>query len=155
MKNLLILVFMSISLVSCIVEEETFSYTLFTNNSLHNITVCPYYNGVIDPELTFTLSPAETKKVSVTSHGGLGDGVCYDTSVSTCDSVLVLFDDSLSIVHYKLSFTGSAARFYPYSSLRNLYNIQSYIRNVINESRHSREVEFTYVFTENDYADLK
>ena len=155
MKNFLILVCMSLAFVSCKVEQETFSYTLFTNTTQHDISVRPYYIGVIEPDLAFTLSPAETKKVSVTSHGGLGDGVCYDTSLSTCDSVLVVFDDSLSVVHYKINFTGSAARFYPYSSLRNLYNIQSYRRNVINESRHSREVEFTYVFTESDYTGLK
>jgi len=69
------------------------------------------------------------------------------------DSVLVIFDNSDTMVHYKPNLIGGAKRFYSYDSPRNLYNQTNYQKTITKKTATFVGYQFLFIFTEQDYLD--
>jgi tartrate dehydratase alpha subunit/fumarate hydratase class I-like protein len=145
---------LAVSINAC-VEDTTYSYTLFTNNTGHTISVRPITGGITGANSAFSLAPNTAVKVEGLSGGGKGSGASYASQISPFDSVLVTFDDTLQMVHYKKTLVGSSAIHYLFESPRNLYNNSNYSKASTDENKHSITVTYNYSFTEADYGDAK
>jgi hypothetical protein len=145
---------LTVSINAC-VEDTTNSYTLFTNKTAHTVSVRPMTGGITEANTTFSLAPNTFVKIEGLSGGGKGSGVTYATQISSLDSVLVLFDDTLPMVHYKKAMFGYSLKHYMFESPRNLFNSSNYSKESTEENKHSITVTYNYTFTETDYEDAK
>lgn len=152
MKYLFVFAFL---FASCIKESNTSSDTFFINETSHDISVLPYRNGIIDSNQTFNLAPHETNKVISLGARGLTPGMSFGEPNQFQDSFVVVFDNTYKIAHYKPAPIGNRVKRYLFSSDRNIFNRDSYKRDLITDKKHFREWDFEYTFTEQDYLDAK
>jgi hypothetical protein len=153
MKRIIIVLFF---LSTACIESRTDNYSFIENKTNHNISINPYLAGNISTSLVFEIGPHEKKLIDYISYGGaIGNGFSYGSTITFQDSILVIFDHKDTILHYKPTLIGSAKRFYPFSSPRNLYNEANYIKTAIEKTSYSSKHYFLYTFTEQDYLDAK
>lgn len=156
MKQYATIIFFVFIFSSCIKEKSTYSSTIAVNTTNHYILVTPYMNGAVSNKDSFSLKPNTSKTVYQNSYKGIGNGTTYGYDIPYTDSVIVIFDNKYTIVHYNhILPTTVNTKSYLFSSIRNLYNDSSYIRELITESSNTKSWEFTYTFTEQDYLDAK
>ena len=86
---------------------------------------------------------------------GKGRGYSYASYLSFNDSTLVIYDDSIQIVHYSYKESKNQLLGILYDSSRSLYNENNYIRKIKQEEKHYISNEYTFTFTEQDYLDAK
>jgi len=142
-------------LAACNKEENTFTDTYFTNATQHTIKVTVFMGAATVQSMSFGLGPNEKKKVYYNNTRGLGRGVSYGYINSPMDSIVVAFDTTHTITHYKANLIGSNPKHYLYESDRNIYNDKSYAMTVTKSTDTQKSVEFLYTFTEQDYLDAQ
>ncbi len=150
MKKLLIICVLLPFLFSCTADKATFSKTILINTTDDVVFVRAMINGDIDTDISFELAPTDSMITPISRNVGLVRGDCFNMAVAIMDSVVVSFGDRYIIAHQSFRYAGDTTRVIPYSSPRNLYNINSYYRSVTENSKNSRSVIFYYTFTEDD-----
>ncbi|MBI5857613.1 MAG: hypothetical protein HZB42_08170 [Sphingobacteriales bacterium] len=159
MKQISFLSYISIfMLTGCTKDKSTNYYSYFENKTNHKIVVTPYLSGIIYPQNITRLNPGD----KVLRTQGTVDGLTKITPISEYvgngnerDSILVTFDDSISITHYITLPVAVARKYYLYSSNRNLWNRNSLNINVTILSKFKWKTEALYQFVEQDYLDAK
>jgi hypothetical protein len=153
MKFNLIILIIYISLSSCRHEESNDTVTFIDNKTLHTIKVLEYSNGLLLKEI---FNNRMDKKIVLNSNTrGKGGGYSYASYLSFNDSTLVVYDDSIQIVHYSYKESKNQLSGIFYDSSRSLYNRNNYIRKINQEEKHYISNEYTFNFTEQDYLDAK
>jgi hypothetical protein len=145
-------------LAGCTKDKSTNYYSYFENKTNHKILVTPYILGIIYPQNVTRLNPGE----KVLRTRGTVNGLTQITPISEYigngnekDSIMVTFDDSISITHYITPPVTFARKYYLYSSNRNLWNRNNLNINVATLSKYKWQVEALYQFVEQDYLDAK
>ena len=136
-------------------ETTKYSITYAENTTGHAISGRAYYKGNFNEYDSFELAPYEKKQIYRIGGWGSkdGKGLSYGEMAIINDSILVIFDHTDTIAHYKATLIGGAKHFYPFSSTRNLYNEANYIETLIEKSSNNTNHYFLYTFTEQDYLD--
>ena len=138
MRFLFIIILISMYLSSCTKEKETTYYYKVTNSSEHKIVLNNYSQGSIVETTNLYSTNFEEYTYSVRGESG-------HSEPPFGDSVEVIFDDSLSIIHQSQL----------YNVIRNLKNNESYTAG--EETRGSKkymfEYHYDYIFTNEDYQE--
>ncbi|GAL83936.1 hypothetical protein MYP_1164 [Sporocytophaga myxococcoides] len=71
------------------------------------------------------------------------------------DSLNIVFDDTISSVHYRQNLSGDNPEAIKFENNRNLYNEDNYVRKVVMEKKHYISTEYSFTFTEQDYLNAK
>ena len=160
-KAAALILFMITIMVSCKKPKEdegsTRADVYIRNNSTHNIEIRPYNGGDVYQDRIIQLSPGGLKTISGLFKSGkqlIGSGDVSDY-FATADSVVVVFDGSYRITHYKNTPASPALKHYIFSSTRNLYNYHSYESTIMEETETFIHYQFIYKFNDQDYLDAK
>jgi len=147
--NLVILAIYCICVAAC--GDGTYqSNTYFENRSGHKITVEPYGNKLLNPELVVVLSLNETKRVMGESGRGTALGSTYGDTAG--DSIVVTFDDTIKISHVGKNKAASP-KSYVYEHPRNILNRKNYTYMLLGSNKKFTDNEYRYIFTAEDYQD--
>lgn len=141
-------------LTDCTKEGRSEYYTYMINNTDHHISVKAFFEGNIEPYMSLQIPPHEKKQASYSGGPGSdGEGFSYGPLLGPRDSVLVIFNNTDTIAHYKPTLIGGAKKFYTYDTPRNLYNQKNYTRIIVKKTSNLMICHFFYTFTEQDYLD--
>jgi len=152
-KSLIFLIFL---IIACADLEYTRCYTYMQNDSSHNITVKSYFQGNLTPFLSFELLPSEKKEVLSRQSRGLGSGESYALMATGEDSILVIFDNVDTIIHYRRpELVNPTKKYILFESPRNFYNSANYVKKTTEKTTYHATYNYTYIFTEQDYLDAK
>lgn len=157
MKKYFIFCLFVILYISCRYEESTNTKSLINNNTLHTITIIPYYQGSVVKQDSVNISSNKIYEILDNSNKGKGTGIPYSSYLTFYDSVEVAFDNSVHATHYSYATTnkGNNLKAIKIDSSRSLYNEVNYVRKIITESKRGISNEYTFIFTEQDYLDAK
>ncbi len=126
--------FIVLFLNSCICRYPvTSSKYVLNNNSEHLITIYTYKSDTISN--TIILSTGDTKEYSFAEESSFNSLL-----LSWGDSLLVTFDDTISIKHYRTN---------EQVSQRPLFFRESWTGGLVNEHKE----HYNYIFTESDYQE--
>ena len=140
----------------CIKEGSTSYRAVMINPTMHTIEFRPYYGGVVPPANVFKIGANDTLEIALGSFRGIvGQGGFISKYFAGTDSVLVVYDNLYSIVHYVYTPVALNPRHYLYSSLRNIGNLKSYEYTFKDHYKGFRSSNYKYIFTEQDYLDAK
>ncbi len=144
------LYFLFISLlIGCDPEKETDLHTIFSNQTSVVVSMQDYYDN--NPgSLNYVFLPGNEEVYATHSRGGT-DSFPRQLFWVQSDSIVVIFSDSLRIVHLSRELSldtifQSRAEIVLYESSRNLNNLSSYAQQQINEGFY----EARYTFNEED-----
>lgn len=141
------------------IKEGTIKYTtLHINSSSHQVKVYGYDTlfHPDTPHLIYELSPGGKRQTeSIGAEIKSSDNKPDYSSRHNNDSLLVVFDNSDTILHYNNNSLSSPNPYYPKSSLRNLYNTNSYQETITEGKRNFKYKTYTYTFTDADYEDAR
>lgn len=149
MKLRIFTFFCLVLLSSCIKKDFSTNYkAYFINASGHEVDIYTYTGSFITDSLHLglmdSLIVAEGTKWGI----DLQDGFQSDYMG---DSVLVIFDDSLSTIHYTHQEMDSTRACYEYSSPRNITNQDNFQFTYRDENRYHRISTYSYTFLLQDY----
>lgn len=149
-KNALLLL-LGLAMYSCRCKASFSFQTFLKNNSNYKVELVPYKNGVGITQQAILLAIAEHKSVSMAN----GPISLFDTL--DADSIQVLFDDSIKVVHYsfRIANSGKNPKAIKYDQLRSLFNHASFENTIEEQSKCSTKTNQTYTFNEQDYIDAK
>jgi hypothetical protein len=156
MTRLLLLVIVCV-LSGCTKEDTTLSYAKLYNNSGVKIEVTLFSSGMPLNEYLVRLAPNDSIEVSTNEYMGKGksnDPGFNNAYFSISDSVIVTFNDSFTITHYRDTPLVTAAKYYLPSHSRCLLNIKNWAHSS-EETKHVATSRYQYAFTEQDYLDAK
>ena len=154
MKFSLLILIIYIFLSACRREESNNTVSFIDNETLHTIKILEYSNGLLSQEILIASSMGK-KMVLNNNARGKGRGYSYASYLSFNDSTLVVYDDSIQIVHYSYKESKNQLSGIQYDSSRSLYDENNYIRKITHEDKRSISNEYTYIFTEKDYLNAK
>ena len=142
--------------VGCIKEGSTSYRATIINPTMHTIECRPYYAGIVPPASVFRIGANDTFELALGSDRGIvGRAGWTSKYMSGADSVLVVYDNLYSIIHYGNTPAVLNPRHYLFSSLRNIGNPKSYEYTFTDHSKWFRSSNYKYIFTEQDYLDAK
>jgi hypothetical protein len=126
------------------------------NDTKHLLKLEPYLGGKLIVSNITILNPDTTIQIASGGQRGVGVGKSgfYSEKV-IADSIIVTFDNLFSIVHYTTEPFHKSLKYYLYSTVRNISNMESYTFKEINESSNIQSEYYNYTFTEQDYLDAK
>ena len=144
-------------LFGCSKEDTTNYYAYFKNSTAHNIIILPFKSGTVNQTDTIKLFPQQQIKFAGGVHRGLVSvpGFSSQHFGGPEDSIIVTFDNTYKISHYSNTPLQKATKYYLFVSLRNIGNPLSYRFESKSLSKHMRENNHYYEFTEQDYLDAK
>ena len=154
-KQIISLACLILFISACIKETSTYSTTIAINSTTHKIKLIPFSQGTQNSVYSFELFQHSEREIYSYENGGKGKGATYGSLLQFNDSIKVIFDDTISMTHYKPKPIGTNLKSYPYKSKRNFFNDSSYIGIISSETSGTRNWSFTYTFTEQDYLDAK
>jgi hypothetical protein len=114
----------------------------------HSVSLLLYKSGIVNAEDTIKL--ASLKIGSGYLRGEIKRKIFMVSQFTELDSIIVIFDDTLKIVHYTYAPSVFALKYYTISSLRNINNAESY-----ELTREDGNNYMDYYFKEQDYLDAK
>ena len=127
----------------CIKEGSTSYRAVMINPTMHTIEFRPYYGGVVPPANVFKIGANDTLEIALGSFRGIvGQGGFISKYFAGTDSVLVVYDNLYSIVHYVYTPVALNPRHYLYSSLRNIGNQLSYEYTFTDHSKWFRSSNY-------------
>ena len=141
-------------MVECRPEGNHSAKTYLVNNTSVEINIGQYSQSQKSGEV-YILKPKHN--ISVVGNGGRGKSAGYSlaTEISFYDSVVVVFNNADSAVHYRYNTTGNNPKAIKSSDQRSLYNRDAYSKRIVNEDKHTQSTEYTYTFTEKDYLNAQ
>lgn len=152
------LLLISICVISgCVKEDTTFSYATIYNHSGVSVNVTLFSSGMPLNDYLIRLAPGDSIEVSTNKYMGKGksnDPGFNNAYFSISDSVIVTFNDSFTIMHYRDTPLVTAAEYYLPSHSRCLLNIKNWVHSS-EETKHVATSRYQYTFTEQDYLDAK
>lgn len=153
MKLILSYLLLIFILLSCINKDFSTDYTATVSNTTnHKISIFCFDGRKITDSLT--IAPNGNSEIANGTKWGIDLHDGFSTRY-TGDSVLVVFDDSLSSMHYKDIDTHTAASYYSWASPRNILNQDNFDFTYTDQSRYHRTSKYMYTFVEKDYQDAE
>lgn len=140
----------------CITEPNTNFKATLKNDSGSKILLTPYLKGspALDKEVYIFVN--ESLEIANGSDRGKVNHAGFDSQYLTgMDSLVVIFNDSFKITHYRINPETPSANHYLNEDFRNLFNYLNYEYSIDDRSRGKRVAYYNYVFTEQDYLDAK
>jgi hypothetical protein len=132
-------------------ERITNIYTSLHNETDHSVSLLLYKSGIVNAEDTIKLAPNTSLKIgSGYLRGEIKRKIFMVSQFTGLDSIIVIFNDTLKIVHYTYAPSVFALKYYTISSLRNINNAESY-----ELTREGGNNYMDYYFKEQDYLDAK
>ena len=122
---------------SCVETQDNKVNYHIINGSNHKINLIYYNDELIDSSKMLFYSDS----INSIYFGDQGNNLPSPPPFSA-DSVCVVFDDSIKIVHYRIQNQGIN---------RNIFEEDSWILEIISE----HEYKYDYIFTEGDYLEAK
>jgi hypothetical protein len=138
---------------ACNKESNTLYTASLVNKTNHSIKIMFFNSGVVNPKDTIRLTANQSFEIANGSERGIIT-IPFFTSNYYGDSIWVIFDGIHRISHYSVTPNQLYPKNYPYSSIRNLINRNSY-RFVSTPFANSYKNEHFYEFIEQDYLDAK
>ncbi|WP_045459713.1 hypothetical protein [Sporocytophaga myxococcoides] len=142
-------------LPSCRDKESTHSESFIINTSNHEIKILPYDDGNLINGDIKSIPANSTIKVLALTTRGKSTGPSYANNIMFFDSLNIVFDDTISSVHYRQNLSGDNPEAIKFENNRNLYNEDNYVRKVVMEKKHYISTEYSFTFTEQDYLNAK
>ena len=138
-------------------REASTSYRIeIINPTMHTIEFRPYYAGIVPPAKVVRIGGNSILETMLdTDRGITGRAGFISKYFSGADSILVVYDNLYSIIHYVYTPVALNPKHYLYSSLRNIRNPESYEYTFTDYSKWFRRNNHKYIFTEQDYLDAK
>ncbi len=136
-------------------EESSTTDNYLINDTGHFINVDYYSNGVVQLSERVNLAPDETKNVYTHYSRGKGSNLTYGKKVSFFDSALILFDDTVKIVHYSFKADTTGKKGVKFQNSRNIFNPANYSGGKLSETKYSDYYEFRFHLTNQDYINAK
>lgn len=155
MKAVLILIFGVALFTGCTKEQITFYYAYLKNTTTHKIEIKPYSNGSVNTANIITLLSNENKEIANGTERGISNGGFISPYFAGADSLVVVFDNTYSIVHYGLTPANINPKHYLFLSPRNVGNWRNYQLTTRDISRYKRENIHVFDFIEQDYLDAR
>ena len=141
--------------ISCTKEESRHYEAYLINNSLHNIEFRPYYGGIVPTANIFRLAPNDTLQIADGNDRGKNGYGFNPKYYAGADSIVAIFDNLYSIVHYGIAPAVLNPKHYLYSSLKNIANTDGYRVVITDYSKYDSRYVYWKTFTEEDYLDAK
>ena len=150
-RNLFMLLTL-LCLTACFREKETVYDAYIENKTTHHVTILPYKKGLVDLADTIRISAGNSFQIANGWRRGLNGRAGFNSDYFlNSDSVLVVFDDSLIVAHYKNDPGIYRERYYLFSSNRNIENLDAFRYDYYDRKKNSRFQTYTYTFTDADY----
>lgn len=143
--------------LSCIKEDKTLSHAFIYNGSNVGIQITLFSSGVPMLNYQLDIEPNDSLVVSTDSYIGKGkmQGAGFNNKYfELADSLIVIFDDSFKVTHYRDTPLVFANKYYLPSNPLCIMNIGNWEYS-FDETKHSITNYFTYTFTEADYEYAK
>lgn len=145
--------------LSCIVagcikdNEGSTGDTYFINSTRVSVKVVPYFGGNIYSDFEVFLNVAEEARVLQSNQKGKGSGLSYATKVDGMDSILVIYNEQDTAVHYSYQTSQNTKNIsaVKYDDPRSLYREENYDRSIKTETKKYLENIYRYTFTEEDF----
>lgn len=144
------------ALSGCIKEKITSFLGVFENNTSQTIEVRTFRNGQNTPTLTVTIPPNSEGIFADGFRRGLNDinSGFNSESFGGGDSVHVVFNGSVRMVHYGANVGGSIKR-YENTHPRSLFNSPGWLYTTLIDKKHVRMHEYRFTFIDQDYLDAQ
>lgn len=155
MKTLTLLLIAPIVFGSCNKEESTNYSATMENKTTHKIQIKPYTGGVVNTSKILTLLAGEKREIANGTEPGLSNGGFISPYFLGGDSLVVVYDDTYSIVHYGTPPIILAPKHHLMSSPRHCANWRNYALTTNKISKHKRENIHYFAFIEQDYLDAR
>lgn len=140
-------VFVLVVFTSCKKEETTLNKFVIYNLSGTTVKVLP----TASMSDTLILKDKEFRSYDFSVERGKDSGDNY-AFFADGNPVTVVFNLKDTIVHYRDNLVHSG-NYYSESNNRNFYNVDSYQKEIIDNSKYQRTVTLKYIFTPKDYLD--
>lgn len=139
----------------CAEKQSTSQVSIF-NSTVHNVTLTPYINGIVDSSKFKILQPNETFSVETSyQRGKTKIPVVFWNYFKNLDSLVVGWDETYYMTHMLSDTFYSSNNFIQFAENRNIGLATSYVNSVKSESKHSIEWAVINTLTEQDYLDAK
>jgi hypothetical protein len=144
-----------ILLFACSKEKTGHTKTIYKNSTSHKIKIIPYIGSSIDNSNVKTLLQQSETTVYEANVRGKTIDPSFGLLLQPYDSVVVSFDDTVSIPHIKFNLPYTGTHRILFSSPRSISNEANYLKVITNETKHSLTGYYIYEFIEQDYLDAK
>lgn len=153
MKNLLVIIISITTVTGCSDYLRGYIDSQIKNTSSHTIQLKFYRGGVEDTTSSVILFEDESQ---IVLHTSPDEGIPYPTHISSAgfDSLVVTLDNRHA-THYNFNTSGRNALAINFNENRNLFNINYWQKQVIENTRKHRELIYFYEFTEQDYLNAQ
>jgi hypothetical protein len=149
MKYSILILVILINICSCTIEKYGSTETHLINTTEHQIKILGFKNGIMK-EIS-AIAPNETVLVLKMRVKGKTLYPNFGTLLQPYDSVKVVYDNSLSIIHQR--FNNSNQNGVTYENSRNLTNPDNYVMVITKEDKYSITGNFEFKFIEQDFLD--
>ncbi|MEO6833040.1 MAG: hypothetical protein ABI378_11035 [Chitinophagaceae bacterium] len=149
-----IVLFSIILLTSCFKEDATTYHAYLKNETNHSIMILPYKSGRVLATDTIPLISNEEIVIAEGSDRGVQNHSGFFSNklgVGSNDSIVVVFDGQLRVVHYINPPVMMWPKSIKYESTRNLGNYLSYDYSFKDINKHVRQAFYHYTFADADY----
>jgi hypothetical protein len=153
MKYLIFSLLIIIS-TSCKKDYNSRYTATLVNKTSHSLRIMFFNSGVVNPKDTIRLTANQSFEIANGSERGAITTPGFSSNYYG-DSIWVVFDGIYRISHYSVTPNQLYPKNYPYTSLRNLINRNSYSFVSTAISTNSYLNEHFYEFIEQDYLDAK
>ncbi|MDI9318956.1 MAG: hypothetical protein QM530_00640 [Phycisphaerales bacterium] len=141
--------------LSCIKDYKSNTRSYLKNESKHSIRIYPYTMGSVDSFGIFLIKPLGNLQVFESNVHGKTLSPDYGTLLKPYDSIVILFDDSIKVIHLKFNSTITCDECIKFENNRNISNSENYVKTIVEENKKFLKGYFTYTFTEQDYLNAK
>lgn len=134
------------------VEEITNFELTAVNSTGHTIELLPFYGGTTRERDRIQILPHSDQSLGKGWGWGIQSiGSGFESRIAGCDSLIVLFDNQFKVTHYGATPINLARRYYLFIDDRNIGYPIHYQGEIVRETKTSRNIHYSYTFTEQDY----
>lgn len=156
MRKAISIAILTVTFSSCITERSTNETYTLKNNSGTNVKIVPFTAGKTDSNKIIELQNGAIKDLEIVTYSGKNTAPLYIVDYfAYTDSVLVIWNDSLGVLHIPSESEYSGSRkVIDTNSTRCIGNVKQY---ALSQTSQKNNVTFmlTYTFTNADYEYAK
>ncbi len=151
-----ILLLVALAASGCAVEPTTNYLAVLKNNSGSTIRLIPYLNNEPIIENVIILGNNSQTEIANGSDRGKVNHAGFDSKyLSGMDSIIAIYNDSLTVVHYRTNPVMPSAKSILNENSRNIFNYLNYDYTFSDKSNSLRIANYIFTFTEADYEFAK
>ncbi len=135
---------------SCTDRTSHKTQSFIVNNSLVNLKLEYYRNGVLVPDNSLNINNNEKIKVYTESSEGKDVGDSYLVKLNA-DSLVVTYFDNKKTTYLFFGILSANKDAISFENTRNIFNLGNWKKDIILESKKRVETYFTFTFIQEDY----